>query len=507
MLPRFKLYDLRVVGHYLGVLISFFSLALLLPLITAVCMQEWEAASRYLLGAGLTLALGSLMRMLRIEPGKLTQSQALAITGFAWIILAVVAAVPLWLSGHYGSFLDTLFESVSALTTTGATLVVDLEHMSYADNMWRFTMHFIGGLGLIVVALSLGLLGRSAWGMYLSEGRSDHVLPNVVNTARLISGIAFITIAIAVVFLGIFCLFSGMEPVRAFFHSLWIAVSGYMTAGFAPTSQSIMYYHSFPLEVVCILLMVLGAINFALLLEVWKGKTKAFFKDLEIRTAALWLLVMCVVLMASMSAAGIYSDLPTLLRRGVFMLISAATTTGFQVVTNNQLVTVFSSGAILILAVVMAVGGSSGSTSGGIKFMRIGLIAKAVVSSVKETLLPESARSSVVYHHLTKHVLTADNIKIATTVSALFIITYLLGALIGIAHGYDAVASIFESVAMASNGGLSSGIISRGMPVGLEVFYIIEMWAGRLEFIALLALFVKIVASCIPQKKAGRDKK
>ena len=99
MLPRFTWYDLRVVGHYLGVLISFFSLALLLPLLTAVCMQEWEAASRYLLGAGLTLSLGSLMRMLRIEPGKLTQSQALAITGFAWIILAVVAAVPLWLSG------------------------------------------------------------------------------------------------------------------------------------------------------------------------------------------------------------------------------------------------------------------------------------------------------------------------------------------------------------------------------------------------------------------------
>ena len=507
MLPRFTWYDLRVVGHYLGVLISFFSLALLLPLLTAVCMQEWEAASRYLLGAGLTLSLGSLMRMLRIEPGKLTQSQALAITGFAWIILAVVAAVPLWLSGHYGSFLDALFESVSALTTTGATLVVDIEHMAYADNMWRFTMHFIGGLGLIVVALSLGLLGRGAWGMYLSEGRSDHVLPNVVSTARLISRIAFLTIAIAVVILTFCCLIAGMEPVRAFFHALWVAVSGYMTAGFVPTSQSIMYYHSFPLEVVCIVLMVLGAINFALLLEVWKGKTTAFFKDLEIRTAAIWLLVMCIVLVSSMSAAGLYSDLPTLLRRGVFMLISASTTTGFQVVTNNQLVTVFSSGAILILAVVMAVGGSSGSTSGGIKFLRIGLTTKAVVSSVKETLLPESARASVIYNHLGKHVLTADNIKIATTVSALFIITYLIGALIGIAHGYDAVSAIFESVAMASNGGLSSGIVSRGMPITLEVFYIIEMWAGRLEFIALLALFVKIVTSCIPRKKAGRDRK
>ena len=104
----------------------------------------------------------------------------------------------------------------------------------------------------------------------------------------------------------------------------------------------------------------------------------------------------------------------------------------------------------------------------------------------------------------TERELTTDEAKAAMTVSALFVVTYLIGSLAGIAHGYDAISSIFESVAMASNGGLSSGIVSRGMPAGLELVYILEMWAGRLEFITLLALAVKVFVSLVPRKKAMR---
>lgn len=128
----------------------------------------------------------------------------------------LVASVPLALSGHYGSYLDSLMEAVSGLTTTGVTLVIDLEHLSTADNMWRFVMHLIGGLGLIVVALSLGLLGKATSGLYSSEGRSEHVLPNIVNTVRLISRISLTAIAVAAVILFVMCVLSGMEPVLRF---------------------------------------------------------------------------------------------------------------------------------------------------------------------------------------------------------------------------------------------------------------------------------------------------
>ena len=495
MWQRFTWYDVRVIGHYLGVLVSFFSIALAVPLVVAVVCQEWEPASRYLLGVGVALILGSALRFMRIQPGRLTHQQALTVTGLSWIVLAFVAAVPLALSGHYGSYLDALFEATSGLTTTGASLVIDLEHLSYADNMWRFTMHLIGGLGLIVIALSLGIFGKSTSGLYSSEGRSEHVLPNIVNTVRLISQIALAVIGVATVILFLLCVLGGFEPLRALLNALWMAISGFTTAGFSPTSQSAMYYHSFAFEVICMLLMLLGAVNFALFVKISQGETTSFFKDYEIRTGVFWMLIATIVLMFSLCASGGFSDIMALLRRGVFMVISASTTTGFQTVTNNQMTTVFSSGAFLVVAILMAVGGSSGSTAGGMKFSRLGLIAKSMVSTIKETLAPGTARVSVRYFHLGKKVLTTEVAKAALTVSALFVFTYLLGSLVGIAHGYDALDAIFESVSMASNGGLSSGIIAHGMPPVLESVYILEMWAGRLEFITLIALIVKVLVS------------
>ena len=505
MWQRFSLYDVRVIGHYLGVLALFFSLALLVPFVTALACGEWEPASRYLLTIGIAVIVGSGLRFLRIDPGRLNRQQALAVIGFAWIALAFIATVPLHLSGHYASYLDALFDGVSGLTTTGASLVQDLDHLSNADNMWRFMMHLLGGLGLIVVALSFGLFGRGASALYASEGRSEHVVPNVVQTTRLIAKIAMVITFIATIVLTGLCVFMGMEPLRAFLHALWIAISGFMTGGFAPMSQSIMYYHSFPIELLLMLLMLLGSINFVLHSEVWKGRVAVFFRDLETRTMVLWLGVMACVIAASLSASAEFSDLPAMLRRGLFMVVSAFSTTGFQNITSNQMTTVLSSGAFLVIAVLMAVGGSGGSTTGGIKFRRIGIIMKSVVAAIKEALAPDSARVVVSYNHVGRRVLAPDVVKEAMMVFILYVVTYAIGALVGIAHGYEATQAIFESVAMASNGGLSSGLISPGMPPTLELFYILQMWAGRLEFVTLLALVVEIVVSLNPRRLMQRS--
>lgn len=504
MWQRFSFDDVLTIGHYLGVLTTFFSFAFVAPFVTAILCQEWEPMLRYLMSGGIALTLGTLLRLMKVSPGRLTHQQAMAVTGLAWLFLAMIAAIPLYFSGHYASHLDALFEGVSGLTTTGASLVVDLEHMAFADNMWRFVLHFIGGLGLIVVALALGLMGSGTSGLYSSEGRSDHVLPNIVSTTRLIGGISLVVIAVAAVFLSLFCLASGMEPIRAFFNALWIAISGFMTAGFAPTSQSVSYYHSYPLELVCMVLMLLGSISFALLVEVWKGRTKNFFQDIEVRVGVIWIVTATVVFMASLAASDSFSGLPELLRRGVFMVISAMSTTGFSVITGNQMVTCLSSGALLILILLMAIGGSSGSTAGGMKLMRVGIVAKSLVSTVKETMAPENARVSVVYRHLGRHVLSTDLARSAMTVSTLFVLTYVLGALAGVACGYDAISAIFDSVSMASNGGLSAGVVSAGMPAPLELIYIVEMWAGRLEFVTLIALLAKLVMTAIPRRRGDR---
>ena len=305
----------------------------------------------------------------------------------------------------------------------------------------------------------------------------------------------------ATVILTAMCLFLGMEPLRAFLQSLWLAISGFTTGGFAPMSQSVMYYHWFPLEIVLMLLMLLGSINFVLHSEMWKGHVEVFFRDLEIRTMVLWLAVMTCVLAASLSASPEFSSLPAMLRRGLFMVISAFSTTGFQNITTNELTTALSSGAFFVLAILMAVGGSGGSTSGGLKFSRMGIIMKSIIATIKEALAPDSARVVVSYNHVGRRILSPEVVKEAMTVFVLYVATYAVGTLVGIAHGYEAPQAVFESVAMASNGGVSSGLAAPGMSPSLELFYIAQMWAGRLEFVTLLALVAEIIVSLNPKRR------
>ena len=506
MWQRFTLYDIRVIGHYLGTLILFSAAAMAVPLVTAVLCGEWEPAARYLLAIGITFVVGSLLRFLRIESGRLNRQQALAVTGLAWIVLTFIAAIPLFFSGHYATYLDALFDSVSGLTTTGVSIILDLDHLSYADNMFRFMQHLLGGLGLIVVALSFALFGKRAGAsLYTSEGRSEHVVPNVVQTTQFISKIAVAIILVATCVVTVLCLFAGLEPLRAGLQSLWLSISAFVTGGFAPMSQSVMYYHSFPIELVLMVLMILGSINFVIHSEVWNGRIEMFFRDIEIRTMVIWLGVMTCVFAASLSASLAFSDLPAMLRRGLFMVISAFSTTGFQNITTNQLTTVFSSGAFLAIALIMAVGGASGSTSGGVKFSRVGIIFKSIVATIKEALAPDSACVAVAYSHVGRRMLSPGIVKEAMTVFILYVITYTVGALVGIAHGYGATQAIFESVAMASNGGVTTGLVTTGMPVSLELFYIFQMWAGRLEFVTLLALLVEIVVSFNPKRRTLRS--
>ena len=333
MWQKFSFYDFRVIAHYLGVLMMFLAAAECVPFVVAVVLGEWQPASHYLFGIGVALIVGSLLRLILPSPGKLTPKQALAVTGFAWLALALLGCIPLYMSGHYGSMLDAVFEGMSAWTTTGCSLVQDIDHMSIADNTWRFTMQCIGGQGVVVIALSLGLFGRAVdSSLYSSEGRSEHVIPNIMQTARFIVRFSMATIVIGTILTTAACLFIGMAPVRAFFNGLWLAVASFNTGGMTSMSTGIIYYHCAPLEIVIMVLILLGSINFTLHSEVWKGHIEHFFRDIEIRTLVVWLSVILVAFVATLCAAKIYDDLPTLLRRAAFTVVAAFSSTGFQTI-------------------------------------------------------------------------------------------------------------------------------------------------------------------------------
>jgi trk system potassium uptake protein TrkH len=441
------------------------------------------------------------MRLAQISPSHIDRRQAIAITGLIWIIGAVVAAVPLFLSGHYSSFLDAVFEGVSGLTATGLTLVQDVDHMSAADNMWRFTMQFLGGQGVVVIALSLGIFARTGTALYNSEGRSEAIVPNVKTTSRFIWKFASIAVLIGTIILASILVATGVDPLRSLLHGLWITIGAYDTGGFAPTSLSLIYYHSWPFEIITMMLMMFGAVNFALFAQVQRGNWRDFLKDIEIRTLGLWIAGMVVVFVAALSIGDFLTDYTGLIRRGIFTIVSATTNTGYQLLSTDQMTTLFSSGAFFLIAISMAIGGSSASTAGGIKALRVGLIFKGIALRVKGMLSPRSAQITSYYNHLGRHRLDPEMLSLALIIAALYVISYVLGMLLGIACGYDAVDATFESISAASNAGLSSGITAPEAPVLLKITYIVQMWMGRLEFLTLLALFASLIASLLPRRR------
>ncbi len=502
MWQRYTLNDVRTIAHYLGIILMLGAAAMVAPLVIALAFQEWDAAVRYSFAVGVAFSAGGILRMMRVDPGHMSRQQAIAVTGFAWIVLALVGAIPLFMSPHYASFSDALFDTVSAFTTTDVSIISDLNHLSHADNMWRFVMNFSGGLGLVVVALSLGIFGAVAdSSLYSSEGRSEHVLPNVVQTARFIFRFTISFTILGGCVLGFILLFHGMDPARAFLHGVWLAMSGFMTAGFTPMSTSITYYHSFAVEAILMVFMIFGSINFALQSEIWAGRSISFYRDTEVRTGAIWWLVMLVIFIFALHSANYVYNLPTLMRTGMFHFISAATTAGFVTLGTSQTNAVFSSGALLVLTLVMAIGGSAGSTAGGIKIQRLAIILKSALETVKTTSSSESVRIVTSYFHIARRRLDTPEIREAMTVTILFISVYTIGALAGIAFGYDAIQALSESVAMASNSGITAGISAAGMPTLLKFIYIAEMWMGRLEFVALISLAVKIFVTIRPRSK------
>jgi trk system potassium uptake protein TrkH len=508
MWPRFQRQDLGVIAHYLGTVVLLLGVVMLVPLAVSLLMREWAITGNYLIGVGCAATVGGLLRLCRISRATLERRQAIAITCLVWIVGALVAAVPLWLSGHYGSYLDALFEGVSGFTSTGFTLCQDIDHLSTADNMWRFTLQFLGGQGVIVIALSLGIFTQVGSTFYNAEGRNDYVMPNIKKTAQFIWQFSSIVVFCGTLVLFLVLLVLGISPERGIFHALWVTIGSYDTGGFAPQSLSLMYYHSWPLEIIAMVLMLMGAVNFALYARIWKGgfrsTVREFTQDIEIRTLALWTVFTLGVFVAALLAGQFLTDYSGLVRRGIFTIVSATTNTGYQILSTHQISTLLTSGAFFMIVVAMAIGGSSGSTAGGIKALRIGIIAKGVLARIKDVLAPKSARNTTSYQHLGRHILSSETTGAAMTIAILYVITYVIGATAGIAAGYDAIPATFESVAATSNAGLSAGIIAPEAPVFMKLVYIVQMWMGRLEFLTFLAVLFSLVASLKPRRRAKR---
>jgi trk system potassium uptake protein TrkH len=436
---------------------------------------------------GVFAILGATMLLASRGEQRLDWGHGMVVVAVTWLIVPLNGAIPFMLSGHFANPLDAYFDAMSGLSTTGLALVQDLDHLAPSLNFWRHLLHFLGGQGIIIAVLVL-FAGGGAMTLYYGEGRDDRILPSVRSTARFIWGVAVAHLAFGVLALGLVAYFIlGFGWIRSFFHGLMIFFAGFDTGGFAPQSTSLGYYHSAVFEFVASILMVAGALSFAVHFALWRGPRRPLWRNLESRTILGTFLFTMTLVIVGLVAMNAYGEVTGLSRQGFFQVLSAHTGTGFATVLPNEMVR-WRGLAFAGMVIAMALGGMASSTAGGIKAMRVGLTASSMRQDIQSVLLPHGAIVDRSHFQFRTRQLTPTLSRTVLTISLLYVTLYMAGTVIAMAYGIPLQQALFESVSAGANVGLSVGVTDPSMPVFVEITYIIQMWLGRLEFVAAFAL-------------------
>jgi len=488
--------DFRLIAYYTGKVTVGVGILMLAPFATALLCGEWSVAVDFAVGLGAALVLGYGLCLLGVCRREPTWLHGMVTAGFSWLVVMAVAALPYRLSGHYLSYLDCMFDVMSGFTTTGLVLIQDLDHVSIGLNMWRHLLTFVGGQGIIVLALTF-LVKDAAGGykLYVGEGKDERLFPSVFHTAKAIWKISLVYLAVGTAALWISGIAIGLAPGSAFLHGLWVYMAAWSTGGFAPMSQNILYYHSTLYEAVTIVFFVIGSFNFALHHAVWTGNRKEVYRNIETVSFATTLTVLTVVTCYGLMKLGVYPGAVALFRKGFYQLVSGHTTTGFMTIYARQFAREWGDTALLAMIVAMLFGGSACSTAGGFKGLRIGILAKAMVQETRKMLKPASAVFVQRFHYHGERTLGEQQVRSAALIVILYVAIFALATLVGCLCGYPVLDAAFESASVTGNVGLSIGVTVASMPAALKLTYIFNMWAGRLEFMAVLATAGFLVAA------------
>lgn len=489
MLLRPRREDHLVIGKYTGKIVIGIGFLMVVPLLTSIAFGEWDTVVDFVISISLCMAFGYGTQAVCRTDRDLGWSHGLVVASSSWLVATVIGAMPHWLSGHMGSYLDAMFDVMSGYTTTGLYLMQDLDHIAHGLNMWRHLLTFAGGQGIVVIALTFLFKGAAgAYTVYVGEGKDERLLPNVVQTARAIWLVSLVWLAIGAAALAIAGLALGQDPVRAVLHGLWVYMGAWSTGGFAPQSYNTLYYHSLAYELIAIVVMIAGSFNFALHWAVWTGNRREIRRNVETVSFAITLTLLVLVATFALAKAGVYSDAMVLFRKVFYQLASGHTTTGFSTIYSRAFVTQWGPIGMLATTIAMAIGASACSTAGGIKGIRIGVIAKAFLQDIRKWVSPEHALITERYHHIRDITLSDGLVRSAMTITIAYVLLYALMTLAGVLYGYDFADAVFEGVSAASNTGLSCGVTAPSMPEGLKALYIFAMWLGRLEFMSVFVL-------------------
>ena len=481
--------------YYIGGVLMVLAACELIPLITSIVCGETKFIFVFLAAMSIMVSVAALLMLFGANHRKvhLSFGEGMMVASGSWLAGMLLCALPYFFSGNYLSYLDCCFDVMSGLTTTGLTMIQDLDHLANGLNMWRFMLTYIGGQGMVVLALIfLTKDTASAYKMYVGEAKDEQLRPGAVSTARAIWKISLIFLAVGWVVMTVAGLISGLGFGKAALHGLWIFMSGWSTGGFAATSQNILYYHSVVYEIATVIFFTIGSFNFALHYAVLRGNRRELRKNIEVVSFSVTVTLLTLLCAFGLMQNNVYPNMVALFRKGFYQLISGHTTTGFMSLYARQMYLEWGDIALFAMIVAMLFGGSACSTAGGFKGLRIGIIFKTICAEIRKYTMPESRVSSTRIHHIRDTVLTDSMIRSAFSIVILYLITFSIGTIAGMAAGFSGVEAAYEAASATGNVGLTIGVATPSSPSFLKITYILIMWMARLEFISVLTLFANI---------------
>lgn len=486
--------DRRIIGGYVGRVLEVTPILIVPGIVLALARSEYDDAAAMLLAAALSLLLGLVATRRWSTDAALDWAHGLVTVALAWLVMPIPIAIAFHLGGHFASFLDAYFEAMSGVTTSGLTMLLDIDHFGDGMQLMRHMTHFAGGQGIILVVLTVLARGHAQIGtLFVGEGRDERIVPSVIRTARLIYVIfgAWFVAGTAALWLGL--LHAGLAPADAALHSVALFLAGFDTGGFAVHSTSVAYYHSTLVETILIPIMLAGAVSFPLHYDLWQRKVRNATEHLDLRTLATTTSTLTLLILMALAARETYPTVEGLSRKGLWTALSAATNTGFSVFPGSGFAT-WGQLAPGVLVVIMLMGSMAGSTAGGIKTIRIALIAKSVLRDIRKALAPPASVVVATYRSRRRHLVTDKAVRAAVVMAVLYLFTALGGALVHVYYGATIETGLFESASATANVGLSVGSIGPDNPAPLKVLTMFQMWAGRLEFLSVFAMFGYIAA-------------
>ena len=482
-----RTFNTRMVFRTMGALLLIEAVFITLAL--GVSLWYGEADSDVFLFSTIVTLLAGVIGLLigRRAESRMGEREGYLIVAMVWVVFSAFGLLPYYLSGQVPSFTDAWFESMSGFTTTGATIIPDLEVITHGLLFWRSLTQWIGGMGIIVLSIAIlpifGLNGMQLYAAEVSGLTYEKVSPRIADTAKMMWSIYVLLTVTEVVALWL----CGMDIFDAICHSF----STIATGGFSTHNNSLEYYDSAAIHYTVTFFMFISGINFVLLIYLLRGKARNFFQDEELR----WYSV-AVLMFTMMLTVGLYIARPgwtavqmeRAFRDSIFTVISSMTSTGYTISDYMYWPVV----AWVVIFFLMLTGACAGSTAGGIKWVRLAIILKNGVAEFQRRIHP----NAIIPVKLNEKNVPQQTINNIMAFLIFYIFIIVITVVIFCATGVNFDESIGAAVSAIGNVGISIGQFG---PAGTYAeFPMVAKWVmsfvmliGRLEIFTVLLLFTR----------------